>query len=304
MYRSKQEMQFFFHLESSEKSLSPLFLPPGWAISRYYNRARPRFAGGMHGARGGGRGSGGEFGEPPAGEEVAADRGRSADARGQGAFAAWSGGQVRHASADDHRPAHLLHRGAEGDGQRGLPADRRDAVGPGSDRRRLLGRRRGCPGDRSSASAGSHPGRQTAAPRHRSTHLRPAETWVRRERMRFMCKLSFFRTAVMRAVENKFVVCANVFNFPIFWINTARPKMWIFFFDISKRINSLHASLIRVWVLIFLYKKRHYIFINWRTRLYRICYFLQLVSKKLFGITSKTWLFTLAILLSTRLWKS
>lgn len=129
----------------------------------------------MRGTRGGGGGPRDEPGEPSAGEKIAIDRSRSADQGGQGALVARPSGEMCHAFTDDHGVAHVLHRSAKGDRQRGLPANRRHAVGPCSDSSRLLGRRRGRAGDRSSAVARSHPGRQAAAPRHRSAHLRPAQ---------------------------------------------------------------------------------------------------------------------------------
>ena len=112
--------------------------------------------GGVRGPGGGGGGQGGEFGEPFAGEEVAVDRGRPANAGGEGALSEGPSGQMRVPSAGDHRTAHILHRGAQGERQRRLPSDRRNAVGPRGDRRRLLGRRRGGARNCSAPVARSH----------------------------------------------------------------------------------------------------------------------------------------------------
>lgn len=85
------------------------------------------FTGGVHcpGARSGRQSS--EPREHAASPQSSSDRSRKANPRSASSFVAGAGGSLRDSPASDNGPAHLLHRGPQGDRQRRVPPSRRHA---------------------------------------------------------------------------------------------------------------------------------------------------------------------------------
>lgn len=117
-------------------------------------------------------------GEHASGPEIKTDWGSEANEGSQSESIKGSGDPVCHPSANDNSPSHLLHRGAEGNWQRCLPSNWRDAFRESSHSSQYLGWRWGCSGNCSTSSPRPHSRWQTSTTSHRSAYIRSNETYV------------------------------------------------------------------------------------------------------------------------------